>query len=341
MKRMTLVATLGIVVVFFLAGSAWSMYNPVQGRFMQRDPKGTQLDLVMDDRGTVARNLISPEEAQRDPSREGQYSGGMNVHQYVGSMPTGAVDPDGRVVVILSGWRQPLEKGEPVARAVAYSILQHIVPYDGFGGLLEARTFLVGMGGQGEEDQLRKLWKDFGDRKNRNPCSLEQFVAIGHSDGATAIYRTIMAGTFGKGDWPPAYLGLVDLVRLNYWIDEINHAGSADPASHALLKNKPPKTFVENFWQENGGNVGGKRDLKGRRIDGADANWNMGAAALGLSYAQGSLWPQGVLDHLSIWEYPVLHALLAQSAGEYYERAVKAEVDAGKLRWFRRDGDQW
>jgi len=56
-----------------------------------------------------------------------------------------------------------------------------------------------------------------------NPCSLEQFVVLGHSDGATAIYQLLMGGEFNgetrnsvlrPEELTPAFIGMMDLVRL-------------------------------------------------------------------------------------------------------------------------------
>ncbi|KKK73584.1 hypothetical protein LCGC14_2892360, partial [marine sediment metagenome] len=62
--------------------------------------------------------------------------------------------------------------------------------------------------------KLREVYKAFVKRKKEQPCSLEQFVAIGHSSGGTGIYNVLKKGkTFQKaGRFAPAYFGMIDTI---------------------------------------------------------------------------------------------------------------------------------
>jgi len=285
--------------------TAHAYYHPTLGRFVQRD-------------------------------RE-EYADGMNLYQYVGSRPTVASDPDGRILIVLSGLGQHYNSGRSLGKSVALAIAHRVWRYDtSREKFVTVRMALAGMGGQQEENNLRKVWREFVARKKKNPCSLEQFVAIGHSDGATAMFRLVNKGTFTEEDWAPAYLGFVDLVRLDYGIGTVNTEGSADPRSHVRLKQKPQKTFVQNFWQEHGAGpewLGFWPGWKGRVIDNANSNINVGALTRMLRGEK--------LNHFSLWKYWRLHKYLAKHAAKYYEKAVVAEMVAGKTAWARKEGETW
>ena len=70
----------------------------------------------------------------------------------------------------------------------------------------------------GYDAELRKEYRAFVKRKKDDKCSFEQFVAIGHSSGASAIYNEIKEGLFagvGGADgrrFEPSFLGLIDMV---------------------------------------------------------------------------------------------------------------------------------
>lgn len=95
------------------ASPAWGMYNPTVGRFMQRDPQGTVVMPTFLERsiGPVRGSSFIPRDLDsifRLPSDAGnaahknmrinpvlQYADGMSLYQYVGSSPTGYLDPSG------------------------------------------------------------------------------------------------------------------------------------------------------------------------------------------------------------------------------------------------------
>jgi hypothetical protein len=88
MKRTNLVGV--VVCIAAVAGTSQGafarnrMYNPSLGRWMQRDPAGTQHAPAM------ARNVSSSRFTQ--PDSVGQYRDGMNLYQYVRSAPPNNVD---------------------------------------------------------------------------------------------------------------------------------------------------------------------------------------------------------------------------------------------------------
>ena len=320
-----LAALVGIAAIGILAADASAYYHPGMGCFMSRDPGAGSANRIGAG-GAAPGGQFMPMD---------QYADGMNLYQYVGSNPANAGDPSGTALVILSGLIQNCDNGMPVGRAVGQAIANRMARYDASGSA-DVYVDLLGMGGQAEEDRLRREWTEYVERKKKNPCSLEQFVAIGHSDGATAIYRSINAGVFSSDKWSPAYLGLVDLVRLDYGVGQVNEAGSKDQNSHVTLTNKPPNTVVENFWQERGA---GPRwfwaGWKGRVIDNADSNYNVGLLV--------GIRTKGKTDlnHFSLWEYAGLHRNLAKWATEHYEAAVRAEMAGGRAKWARQQGEKW
>jgi hypothetical protein len=54
-----------------------------------------------------------------------------------------------------------------------------------------------------------EAWKQ---KKNTRAGRYNEFIAVGHSSGATAIYNLLRNGTFKNGRNAPAFLGLVDMV---------------------------------------------------------------------------------------------------------------------------------
>jgi len=61
------------------------------------------------------------------------------------------------------------------------------------------------------DDFVRRQFDAFVARKKKDPCRLEQFIAVGHSSGASAILNQIKATNFYT-PYPPAFLGMIDPV---------------------------------------------------------------------------------------------------------------------------------
>ncbi len=213
------------------------MYHPRLGRFMQRDPIGTPYAppvtvsarptyaprLAMPARPAMTRNISSPQFTRRDPEPTLQYADGMNLQQYARSNPIVGVDPSGQVLVVLSGAGQSEASMNKVRNATKTEIENRLGKWWP-GTALKVKVVPHAKGRlTGEYDGLlRKDYEDFLRRRRKTPCSLEQFVAIGHSSGATAIYNEIRAGTFrprwvnvqgyGRRRISPVHFGLIDMV---------------------------------------------------------------------------------------------------------------------------------
>lgn len=69
----------GLAALAATSDDAWAMYNPVEGRFLQRDP-GPEASLALRVGQAVAG---------------GEYEDGMNRYSYVSAHPTGRLDPTG------------------------------------------------------------------------------------------------------------------------------------------------------------------------------------------------------------------------------------------------------
>ena len=95
-----LIAALACVV---FTTDAMAIYHPGLGRYMQRDPHGTMLEppttrvaggIHPGGSGFIQRDAIDP---------QAQYIDGMNLYQYLRSMPTTFVDPNGINVFAIDG----------------------------------------------------------------------------------------------------------------------------------------------------------------------------------------------------------------------------------------------
>jgi hypothetical protein len=219
MKRTMLIGVVaGFAAIAAISQDAFArnrMYNPSLGRWMQRDPAGTKQTPPM------ARNLSDSQFTQ--PDSAGQYADGPNLYQYVRSNPITGLDPSGQVLVVLSGAGQSEASMNSLRNATKTQIearLAAMWPES------KAKLEIISHG-KGElyndyDGWLRNDYNAFLKRKRDNPCSLEQFLAIGHSSGASAISNEIVAGTFkpvfmgvpggGMQRVSPIFFGLVDQI---------------------------------------------------------------------------------------------------------------------------------
>ncbi|MFW6106864.1 MAG: hypothetical protein ACOC8H_01755 [bacterium] len=104
MRTTRLIAIMvGLAAIAMVTADAHAIYHPGMGRFLQRDPGAGASGPA---RIGAATPAMGGGFAQRDPitqppNRVGhaglnnQYADGMNLYQYVGSNPTGFVDPSG------------------------------------------------------------------------------------------------------------------------------------------------------------------------------------------------------------------------------------------------------
>ncbi len=112
------------------------------------------------------------------------------------------------VVVIMGGWLQGYGTMGRIERAVKSELSRRLPQHR-----ISFKRKLVGLLPEGDSDLFVALeyaaWKQ---RKDTPAGKYSEFVAIGHSSGATAIYNGLRAGTFQGGRYMPAFLGLVDMV---------------------------------------------------------------------------------------------------------------------------------
>jgi RHS repeat-associated protein len=186
------------------------MYNPGIGSFMQRDPLGRSVHPAS------SRNLADSRFTQRDPTE--LYRDGVNLYQYVKSNPASAIDPEGTIVVVMAGYHEPSSWMDAIKDALEAQLKSRLSDLDASGApyIQFARYGNFELRDQ-YDAVLRSEYNKFLIRK-KNKCSLEAFIAVGHSSGASAIYNELWAGTFretGGDSGPflaPAFLGLIDMV---------------------------------------------------------------------------------------------------------------------------------
>jgi RHS repeat-associated protein len=185
----------------------------------------------------------------RDPL---EYVDGMSTYKYVKSNPQSGFDPSGRVVVVLAGLGQGKNAIRHIGDAIAQRVKQALpeVP-DGVAVSSDGGKLWKG------KDWLRDEWGAFLKRKKNEAggCSLEQFVVVGFSDGATAIYNVLKSqkDNFRDEYTTPAYIGFIDLVRTNYGIDKIN---TKDEGTFTVAL--PMDTIAQNYRQITGKYMGWK-----------------------------------------------------------------------------------
>jgi len=263
-------------------------YHPSLGRFMQRDP--------------------------------GQYSDSPNLYEYAQGRPSNCTDPQGRVVVVITGFGvQPTDPDAiNLGTDIALEVADRVRPFDASRDI-EVKI-LQGGGGAGiGESHLRQEYQKFVKRKEQNQCSLEQFVAVAHSDGATAIYHLLREGAF-NGQYTPAYLGLLDLVRTEYGLFGLDVFTINYDVTGYVTISKPKDTVVQNFRQTRG-------VWKGRYVRGADLNVNVNTF-FGSS-----------LTHMGVFRDSAVRDLVSHKAGLFYGYRVANENR--EKPWSRRPGEYW
>ncbi len=273
MKRTQLVSlAVGLAVITIIAADASAMYSPRLNRFLQRDPgPSSGSPMRSGSAGPVAGGGFAPRDAVN------QYTDGMNLYQYQQGNPVGLLDPSGTVVVAIAGWTRPGSDMDAIANRIADGILL-LVKKNKIDSKSELAVRIVtdGGGGMKREQTILDEYRAFMDRKKEDHCSLEQFVVVGHSDGATAIYHILKAHGFDgekqdlflANELTPAYIGMLDFVRLIYGplnLDFITANGSADAGESGRTVEKPDNSTLINLAQNKG-------ILKGRYVHGADEN---------------------------------------------------------------------
>ncbi|KPK47447.1 MAG: hypothetical protein AMK72_08440 [Planctomycetes bacterium SM23_25] len=313
MKRINLVALLvGLVAIALVSQDAFArgrMYHPGLGVFMQRDPVGTPLAPPM------ARNLSGSQFTQRDPT--GQYRDGPNLYQYVGSNPVNRLDPSGQVMVIMAGAHEGFGCMEPLMNAVGQELAQWVAEFDASSPNITVRVQKAWWGPLWGfyDGVVRNAYRDWVERRKDNPCSLEQFIAIGHSSGASGIYNVLRQGVFAENGedkrYRPVYLGLIDMVL---------HEGGDPDVSGRL-----PGTYIQAFRQN-------AHSPKGKYVNGANLNLLL----------TDEEYPG--ISHYNIMKNPKVIEYISGIATYQYYLRVKEEVaqDPSKKPWRTAKGkDGW
>jgi RHS repeat-associated protein len=152
----------------------------------------------------------------RFPVREDEYRNTVNSYQYCNAAPLHKTDPTGKIVVGFPGMWTSKESMIPVVEAIGNKLAPDLLPYEKvWPGAVRLEVSPGGKTFVAEYKSLiKESYKEFRERKSTQECSLEQFVAIGHSHSATAIYELIKEGHFSNRELKltPAALIMVDPV---------------------------------------------------------------------------------------------------------------------------------
>ncbi len=111
------------------------------------------------------------------------------------------------ILVSMAGWIQTAETMGRIERAMVRQISANLSNHR-----ITVKRRLLGLLPEGDSELFLALeyeaWKQ---KKKTTAGQHNQFVAVGHSSGATAIYSLLRNGTFQNGPNAPAFLGLVDM----------------------------------------------------------------------------------------------------------------------------------
>ena len=226
------------------------------------------------------------------------------------------VDPSGRIVVVMSGWNRPKADMVKIRERIISKLRPRLNKYDrrivgnGMIGWVAVGGRRLEDDGvydqqpaktQSYDDFVRMHFDAFVARKKADPCRLEQFIAVGHSSGASAILNQIIAHNFG-GPYPPAFLGMIDPVLAKHGRD--------------ITMDNGPYTHEVVYYQR-------RSFLKGSRIEGAD-NFRIRNTT-----------------HSSIMKDERVIEGIAEKAARAYELRVRMDIQSGPpgtLLWGTRSG---
>jgi hypothetical protein len=110
-------------------------------------------------------------------------------------------------LVSMAGWAQTAGTMGKIERSMVEKISASLPGYR-----IKVKRRYFSLLPQGDSELFLALeYKRWKQRKNTSAGRNDQFVAVGYSSGATAIYSLLKNGTFQEGPNAPAFLGLVDM----------------------------------------------------------------------------------------------------------------------------------
>ncbi len=119
---------------------------------------------------------------------------------------------NGRVVVVfMAGWLESELSLARIESAVRKELVRRLPGRSNH--RISIRRKGISLLLEGDYDLFLRLEYNAWMKRKKTPAGqYDEFVAIGHSSGATAIYNELRNGTFKSGRCMPAFLGLVDMV---------------------------------------------------------------------------------------------------------------------------------
>ena len=110
-------------------------------------------------------------------------------------------------LVSMAGWAQTAGTMGKIERSIVEKISASLPGYR-----IKVKRRHFSLLPQGDSELFLALeYKRWKQRKNTSAGRNDQFVAVGYSSGATAIYSLLKNGTFLDSPYAPAFLGLVDM----------------------------------------------------------------------------------------------------------------------------------
>ena len=126
----------------------------------------------------------------------------------VGCDGSDQVRVEGEVILVsMAGWTQSAGTMKRIEREMVQKISASLPNHR-----IKVKRRLLGLLPEGDSELFLALeYEGWKNRKKTAAGSRDQFVAIGHSSGATAIYSLLRNKTFKSGKFAPTFLGLIDM----------------------------------------------------------------------------------------------------------------------------------
>jgi RHS repeat-associated protein len=268
---------------------------------------------------------FEPEQG-RFPVREDEYRNTVNSYQYCNAAPLHKTDPTGKVIVVLSGAVQGEKYLDPLKDITRDAILYEVRDYDKNPApqMWVSRSSIGPLKGWYDKE-LEDAYEKFVQRKSTQKCSLEQFVAIGHSSGASAIFNLLKAGKpfATKGKYAPVYVAMIDAV---YPSERIIPSGN----ERHDLSGKLGEIVADDFYGA----------WRHEPIIGASLSFNIklgGAVPVSLRTGENYVFryePKPDIGHLETVQSKVVMDLVPVRAREAYMKKVESEAkEYGIDKW--------